>query len=208
MVVLALDTCLAACSSAVLGGGETLAASSLAMARGHQELLGPMIRSLMAEAALDFGAIDLIAVTVGPGSFTGLRVGLAFAKGLAFALERPCVGVGVLRALVASAGEPGLCAAVIGAGRERVYAQVFDDGRAVTAPDVLSIGEASSLIAAMGCRLVVGPGAGLIDASGRAVQLAELVAPDPVAVARLGVTDPIALRPLYLRAPDARPRQP
>jgi len=211
MIVLALDTCLAACSAAVLSGDETLAASSVAMTRGHQEHLGPMIGSLMAEAALDFAAIDLIAVTIGPGSFTGLRVGLAFAKGLAFALERPCAGVGVLPALAASAAVPGLCAAVVGAGRERVYVQLFDGGRAVTAPDILSIGEASALIGAMsskGCRRIVGPGAGLIDAIEGAVRLADLLAPDPAAVARLAVTEPMPLRPLYLRAPDARPRQP
>jgi len=210
MIVLALDTCLAACSAAVLGGDETLAASSLPMVKGHQEHLGPMIGSLMAKAGLDFAAVDLIAVTIGPGSFTGLRVGLAFAKGLAFALGRPCAGVGVLPALAASAAEPGLCAAVVGAGRERVYVQVFDGGRAITAPDILSIGEASALIGGVDggpCRRLVGPGVRLIDAPEGALRLTDLPAPDPAAIARLAVSEPLPLTPLYLRAPDARPKE-
>jgi tRNA threonylcarbamoyladenosine biosynthesis protein TsaB len=86
MIILGLDTCLSACSVAVLDGARVLAARSEVMARGHQERLAPMAQAVMAEAGLPFSAIRRLGVTVGPGSFTGLRVGVAFAKGLAAAL--------------------------------------------------------------------------------------------------------------------------
>ena len=72
------------------------------MHRGHQERLAPLVAEAMAQAGAAFPDLDRIGVTVGPGSFTGLRVGLAFAKGLAIALGIPCVGVGVLDALAAT----------------------------------------------------------------------------------------------------------
>ena len=111
MTVLAIDTCLGACSVAVCRDDQTLAKASESMTRGHQERLAPMTREVMARSGLGFAALDRIAVTVGPGSFTGLRVGLAFAKGLALALDRPCVGVGVLEALGLEPGRSGLVAA-------------------------------------------------------------------------------------------------
>ena len=89
MIILALDTALDACSAAVLDGGRVLAARSEPMARGHQERLAPLVAEVMAEAGSASTGLDRIGVTVGPGSFTGLRVGLAFAKGLGVALDRP-----------------------------------------------------------------------------------------------------------------------
>ncbi|MDP3173606.1 MAG: tRNA (adenosine(37)-N6)-threonylcarbamoyltransferase complex dimerization subunit type 1 TsaB, partial [Phenylobacterium sp.] len=86
-MVLGLDTCLDACSVAVRDGARILAASSEAMARGHQERLAPLAAEVMAAAGLRFDQLGRVGVTVGPGSFTGLRVGLAFAKGLAAALD-------------------------------------------------------------------------------------------------------------------------
>ena len=88
MLILGLDTCLSSCSVAVLDGERVLASAREVMARGHQERLAPMAQAVMAEAGLAFDRLDRIAVTVGPGSFTGLRVGIAFAKGLALALEQ------------------------------------------------------------------------------------------------------------------------
>ena len=96
MIVLGLDTCLNACSVAVLEGDTVLAHRSEAMARGHQERLALMARSAMVEAGLRFDRLDRVGATVGPGSFTGLRVGVAFAKGLASALSIPAVGIGTL----------------------------------------------------------------------------------------------------------------
>ena len=123
MIVLALDTTLAACSVAVVEDGRVLAARSEPMLRGHQERLAPLVAEAMAEAGVGFAALDRVGVTVGPGSFTGLRVGLAFAKGLSVALSIPCVGVGTLEALAASdarvGGKEGFIAAVIDARRDR-----------------------------------------------------------------------------------------
>src|SRR3982751_1272707 len=99
MIVLGLDTCLASCSVAVRDGARVLASAREVMARGHQERLAPMAQQVMREAGLSFDKLDRIAVTVGPGSFTGLRVGIAFAKGLSAALDIPAAGVGTLEAL-------------------------------------------------------------------------------------------------------------
>lgn len=209
MIVLALDTCLAACSAAVSRDGQVIAWLSEPMTRGHQERLAPMARDVMAKAELAFADIDRIGVTIGPGSFTGLRVGLSFAKGLALALSRPCVGVGVLGAL--AAGEPAQAsatAAVIDAGRGRVYLQVFQDGAAISAPESLESELALARIAELcpsGEIAVTGPGAALLlEALPRARAWSQDVA-DPRAIARLAAAaDLISPRPLYLRAPDAK----
>ena len=103
MKLLAIDTALGACQAVVTDGEAVLAVRSELMHRGQQERLGPMVAELMREANLGFGDLDRIGVTAGPGSFTGLRVGLAFAKGLALARALPCVGVGALDALAATA---------------------------------------------------------------------------------------------------------
>jgi tRNA threonylcarbamoyladenosine biosynthesis protein TsaB len=207
MIVLGLDTCLAACSVAILDGERVLAHEREVMARGHQERLAPMAQRAMEAAGLSFSALGRIGVTVGPGSFTGLRVGLAFAKGLGAALAVPVVGVGTLQALAAEA--EGLSVAVIDARRDQVYIQGFGDGRALMAPDALPVEVAAARLAELsmgrpvalvgsGAPLLVGlvPGARVIEAEGC----------DARHVARLAalVSDPAPPRPLYLRAPDAK----
>jgi tRNA threonylcarbamoyladenosine biosynthesis protein TsaB len=210
MIVLALDTCLTACSAAVLTDGRPLASRSEAMARGHQERLATLVRELIDEAGLSFAALDRIGVTVGPGSFTGLRVGLAFAKGLALALDRPCIGVGTLEALAASVEQPAFRAAAIDAGRGHVYLQVFEAGRPLMAPDSLPIPAAAARLAELypgGPAVLVGPGAPLLADVISAAALSPLTAPDPRAIARLAVQTPATPpRPMYLRAPDAKPK--
>jgi tRNA threonylcarbamoyladenosine biosynthesis protein TsaB len=119
--LLGLDTALGACQAAVLDGEAVRASASELMQRGHQERLGPMVQQVMAEAGVAFGELDRIGVTVGPGSFTGVRVGLAFAKGLALALDIPLIGLGTLEALAASVEPEGRVAAVIDAKRGQVY---------------------------------------------------------------------------------------
>ena len=209
MILLALDTCLDACSVAVCADGRVLAASSEPMRRGHQERLAVMAQSMMAKAEAAFSALDRIGVTIGPGSFTGLRVGLAFAKGLGVALDRPVVGVGVLEALAHDAGD-GFVAAVIDARRDQVYLQAFEDGRALMAPDVLAVETAAARLAELwsgGPATLVGPGAGLLAGVLPHTTLIERVAPDPVVVALLASSTQPPFpppRPLYLRAPDAR----
>ena len=95
MRVLAIDTALAACSAAVLDTeyGGIVASESLPMVRGHAEALMPLLQRMMNQARMAFPDIDRIAVTTGPGSFTGLRVGIAAARGLALAAGKPAVGL-------------------------------------------------------------------------------------------------------------------
>ena len=97
------------------------------MARGQSERLIPMIEEVMAEAALDYGEVDAIAVTCGPGGFTGVRIGLATAQGLGMALARPLVGISNFEALAASVTQvPGSClVAVIDSKRAELFVQVF-----------------------------------------------------------------------------------
>src|ERR1700733_13266955 len=97
MKVLAVDTALGACSVAVLGGEKILSHRFEEMARGHAEALAPMVESAMAGIAFD--SLDRLAVTTGPGTFTGQRVGLAFMRGLRIALRKPLIGVTTLEAM-------------------------------------------------------------------------------------------------------------
>jgi tRNA threonylcarbamoyladenosine biosynthesis protein TsaB len=205
-VILALDTCLTACSAAILDGDRVLAARSEAMPRGHQERLAPMVRELAEEAGVAFKSLDRVGVTVGPGSFTGLRVGIAFAKGMGAALSIPVVGVGTLEAM--AFGRTGFVAASIDARRGQIYLQLFGDGVALTAPDAVTLETAAARIAevyAGGPATFTGSGAPLLEGilSGAAIETPD--GPDPVAIARLAARAPIRpVRPLYLRAPDAK----
>jgi len=211
MKILALDTCLGACSVAVCEGDRVLAAAGEAMTRGHQERLAPMTREVMAAARLEFAGLDRIAVTVGPGSFTGLRVGLAFAKGLALALDRPCIGVGTLEALGRGSARTNFVAACIDAHRGQVYLQVFADGRPIMAPDVLPVEIAAARLIELyagGPAALVGSGAPLLQAALPQAEALPDALPDPAVIAALAgaAKAPFAPpRPLYLRAPDARP---
>ena len=206
MLILGLDTCLSSCSVAVLDGERVVAWSREVMARGHQERLAPMARQVMAQAGLAFNRLDRIAVTVGPGSFTGLRVGIAFAKGLALALDKPAVGIGTLEALAAEAA--GLVFPAIDARRGQLYLQAFEDGRPLMAPDALSAEVAAARLAELSQGrpfTLVGSGAALLAdvAPGAAIIAAE--GPDARHVARLAAARaPGPLKPLYLRAPDAK----
>lgn len=208
-MILALDTCLAACSVAVLDGDVVRAARSEPMTRGHQERIAVLAREVMAEAGVTFAELTRIAVTVGPGSFTGLRVGLSFAKGLATALAIPCVGVNTLEALAASANATGLVAGVLDAKMGQVYLQVFEGGKALIAPDALEVGVAAARLAELwsgGPATLVGSGAPLVAEVLPDATVLTLAYPDPVAVARLAAARPApghSPRPLYLRAPYA-----
>jgi tRNA threonylcarbamoyladenosine biosynthesis protein TsaB len=206
MIVLGLDTCLSSCSVAVLDGARVLASAREVMARGHQERLAPMARQVMADAGLAFDRLDRIAVTVGPGSFTGLRVGIAFAKGLALALDLPAVGIGTLEALAAEAD--GLVFPAIDARRGQLYLQAFEDGRPLMAPDALTAEVAAARLAELAQGrpfTLVGSGAALLADFAPAARIIAAEGADARDVARLGAArDPAPLKPLYLRAPDAK----
>lgn len=203
MRILAIDTALAACSVAVWRDGETLAREVRPMARGQAEALIPMTQAAMAVASLEFADLDRIAVTVGPGSFTGIRVGLAAARGLALAIGKPVIGVTTLEVLAAMCPDRPVLAA-IDARRGQVYAQRFAPG-AETAPAVLSLADASAL--AVGRGTGVGDGAPLLALPEDWRVVVESL-PDPAVLAALAALRPVTERPpapLYLRAPDATP---
>lgn len=130
MLILALDTSLAACSVALWRDGVILARKSEVMARGHSERLIPMVSEVLHEAGDSFAAVTRIAATVGPGSFTGVRIVLAAARGLALARRIPLIGVTTLEvvafAALRDAGEKSAVAATIDAGRPDLFLQIFD----------------------------------------------------------------------------------
>ncbi len=219
MRVLAIDTALGACSAAVFDAalGMFAAHESLPMQRGHAEALMPLIARVMERAKLDFAALDRIAVTTGPGSFTGLRVGVAAARGLALAAGKPAVGLSTLSAyaapfIAADDGKP--VVAAIDARHEHVYLQVFGaGGRALAPPRLASIMEALRVCATGEPRLV-GNAAKLMASAWPEDELPpsaveQRPAPDIDWVARLGgaaVEVGTPPKPLYLRAPDAQPQ--
>lgn len=206
-MILSIDTCLGASSVALLDGERVLAARSEPMTRGHQERIGIIAREAAAEAGAGFADLGRIGVTVGPGSFTGLRVGLAFAKGLATALSIPCVGVTTLEAL--AFGVDGFVASVLDARMGQVYLQVFADGAALMAPDALGVGEAAARLAELysgGPATLIGSGAPLLADVLSGARVLTPAAPDPVAIAKLAAARAApshSPRPLYLRAPYA-----
>jgi tRNA threonylcarbamoyl adenosine modification protein YeaZ len=215
MLVLALDTALAACSAAVLDSQRGLLASkSIPMLRGHAEALLPVVEQVMDAAGVVFSSLDRIAVTVGPGSFTGLRVGVSAARGIALAASKPAVGVTTLAAFAAPAQVempilPVL--AVVDARHAQVYAQAFGDD-ADPEPRITSVRDALELVPAGPVRLA-GNAAALLVANWPSERppphsVADTAAPDIEWVARLGVVAEVAAppKPLYLRAPDARPQ--
>ena len=219
MRLLAIDTALSACSAAVLDTehGGIVASESLPMVRGHAEALMPLLQRVMNEARLGFGDIDRIAVTTGPGSFTGLRVGIAAARGLALAADKPAVGLSTLSAYAAphmAADEKLPVVAAIDARHGQVYLQVFAPGaRASTTPRLAPLREAVQAAAATpSC--IVGSAAHAVaaalstgDAAPAAVDAR--AAPDIAWVARMGAVvpeDQSPLKPQYLRAPDAQPQ--
>ena len=218
MRVLAIDTALDVCAACVMKGSEPepLASESLPMVRGHAEALLPLIERVMARIDGGFESLDRIAVTVGPGSYTGLRVGLSAARAIGLAVDRPVVGVGTLSALLApllaDPGE-GTLVAAIDARHGAVYVQALTTASGETlAPVYLPVEEAAARLGT-GPVILTGSGAPLVaqalSTRGIAASIAGTGVADIAAVAQLGmVADPAhALpRPLYLRGPDARPQ--
>jgi tRNA threonylcarbamoyladenosine biosynthesis protein TsaB len=218
MLILAIDTALDACAAAVLDtdAGEFLAQESLLMKRGHAEALMPMIARVMQSADLAFTSLDRIAVTVGPGSFTGLRVGISAARGLALAAKRPAVGLTTLSAYAAaivSQNRPAPVISAIDARHDHVYFQIVaGDGSQLVRPCVAPIDEAIAA-SQFGAPHLVGNAAGILadrwpENGVQPVAVDAQPAPDIGWVAWLGAAaDPGATpaRPFYLRAPDAKP---
>jgi tRNA threonylcarbamoyladenosine biosynthesis protein TsaB len=148
MRVLAIDTALAACSAAILDTkqGGIVASESRPMTRGHAEALIPMLGRVTAEARMMFRNFDRVVVTTGPGSFTGLRVGIAAARGIALAIGKPAVGLSTLSAYAAphlADDENTPVVVAIDARHQHVYLEVFGaGGRTVVAPRLVPLREA------------------------------------------------------------------
>ena len=221
MLILAIDTALDSCSAAILDTDEgTLrAVESTPMSRGHAEALMPAIARVMKAADLSFAALDRIAVTVGPGSFTGLRVGLSAARGIGLAAGKPVVGVTTLSAFAApllSDSNTTPIVSVIDARHDHVYMQaVRGDGTTLVRPRIAPVAEVFET-ARYGEPHLVGNVAQQI-ADRWPSELAPLSgvdvkpAPDIAAVAWLALAaepERSAPRPYYLRPVDAKPQTP
>jgi tRNA threonylcarbamoyladenosine biosynthesis protein TsaB len=220
MRVLAIDTALAACSAAVVDTayGGMQASQSVPMVRGHAEALMPLVARVMKEAGLQFPDIDRVVVTTGPGSFTGLRVGIAAARGIALAADKPALGVSTLAAYAASHladdKETTPVIAAIDARHQHVYLQVFGlGGRVLLTPQLATLAEAVRAAAEAPCRIVGSAAQAVADRLTKGAAAPVLIdardAPDIAWVARVGAVLPEGQsppKPQYLRPPDAQPQ--
>lgn len=216
MRILAIDTAFAACSVGVSADNARPPVTvSEIIGRGHAERLLGMVQAAMGEAGLRVVDLDRIAVTIGPGSFTGVRVGIAAARGLALVTGCPAVGIGSLPVLAdharAIAGARPVLA-VLDARRGEVYTQSFDRHGAPLGPPEVA---AAELVAERVDQetLLAGAGADQILAELGQFDEARVVhrdaAPDITTLLRLARDAPApasAPRPLYLRPPDAKPQ--
>jgi tRNA threonylcarbamoyladenosine biosynthesis protein TsaB len=220
MLILAIDTALDACAAGVLDteAGEMRAHESQNMKRGHAEALMPLIARVIKQAGIAFTALDRIAVTTGPGSFTGLRVGLSAARGIALAADKPVVGLTTLMAyaapIVSRNGEHPVISA-IDARHGQVYFQaVSGNGGPLIQPQVAPIEEALDA-ARFGAPYLVGNAASLLadrwpTQAQPPFKVEPQAAPDIAWVAWLGAAvspNSAPARPFYLRAPDAKPQK-
>ena len=219
MLILAIDTALDACAAGVLDtkASKLIARESLPMKRGHAEALMPLIARVIKDSGVTFSALDRIAVTTGPGSFTGLRVGLSAARGIALAANKPVVGLTTLTAYAAphvtENGQQPIISA-IDARHDHVYYQVVGgNGATLIRPRVATIEEAIGA-ARFGAPHLVGNAARILADRWPAhaqppVQIDPQPAPDISWVAWLGAAvspNTAPARPYYLRAPDAKPK--
>jgi tRNA threonylcarbamoyladenosine biosynthesis protein TsaB len=222
MLILAIDTALDACAAGVLDtdAGKMIAQESQAMKRGHAEALMPLIARVIKESGIAFAGLDRIAVTTGPGSFTGLRVGLSAARGIALAANKPVVGLTTLTAYAAPVVSQNLEQPVISAidaRHDHVYFQVVSgNGGSLIRPRVAPIEEALGA-SQFGAAHLVGNAANILADRWPAQALPPFkvdaqAAPDIAWVAWLGAAvspDTAPARPYYLRAPDAKlPKDP
>ena len=221
MKLLAIECATGACSAAVWGGGRIVARRFEPMQRGHAERLMPMVRAVMDEAADgpgDFGALDAIAVTVGPGAFTGVRIGLAAARALGLAAARPGVGFPTLETVAAAQRGSGLPLLVaLETKRADIYVQSFtpdlkpEGAPAAVLPDDLPAAFTAAQLAV--CGDAAARAIAALAAAGRRAELLEgPPLPDAAVLARLaaarlpaaaGRDGAVMPQPLYLRPPDA-----
>jgi tRNA threonylcarbamoyladenosine biosynthesis protein TsaB len=201
-VILALDTSTAACTAALLLPDGTIVASrDELIGRGHAERLAPMIDEL-----LDGHVPSRILVGVGPGSFTGLRVGIAAAHGMAIGWSVPLAGMNSLALLAASAPEcDGRVAAAVSGGHGELFVQTFNRKKLTATGPILNLSPAAAA-AKVDAPLVVGSGAEALVAERHSGQAMDLL---PSASRALNLPELLRMlecKPIYARAPDARPK--
>jgi tRNA threonylcarbamoyladenosine biosynthesis protein TsaB len=187
--LLAVDTALGACSVALFEDDRLIAHIFEPMERGHAERLAPMVDEAMKQAGMEFAALNRLAITVGPGTFTGQRVGLAFMRGLRLALHIPLTGVTTLEAMaMAAMDQTGFpkAAAIHDARRAEAYLLLRDGGTVVQQPVVLPFADAVARIANFGACALAGTGAASAhEKLGRDFALSNIRQPDALWVARL-----------------------
>jgi tRNA threonylcarbamoyladenosine biosynthesis protein TsaB len=207
MRILALDSAVSRCSATVVIDGEVANGLQQDLDRGHASVLAVMARDCLAESGLMATDLDLIAVTVGPGSFTGIRGGIALAQGLGVAADRPVVGVTVGEALADSlphlGGRTLWCA--IPSRRGRIFLEVDDAVLSVAIGDLPDprqpVGVAGGAAAEVASRLAA-RGVDVMLTDARLPRGRHIAA---VAERRwLGLLRPLAAEPLYVDAPEAR----
>ncbi|MER8368575.1 tRNA (adenosine(37)-N6)-threonylcarbamoyltransferase complex dimerization subunit type 1 TsaB [Mesorhizobium sp. M0306] len=220
MKLLAIDCAANLCAACVYDAadGKELGRSVLDLGKGHAEHLMGVIEGALKAAGTDFSGLGAIAVSTGPGSFTGLRVGVSAARGLALALKIPAIGVTTLEALAAQARVtfPGRAVlAALDAGREEIHAALYDEASVLTyGPSVTTLSQAAAI--AVDCSAVLaGTATSQIAASvGRAFDTGPIGATADIAVyARLAAAQGAGKKgegekpkPLYLRGADAKPQ--
>lgn len=217
MILLAIDCAASLCAASVY---DTVAAKELGrsvrdLGKGHAEHLMAVVEEALGQAGIAYADLGLIAVSTGPGSFTGVRVGVSATRGFSLALKIPAVGVTTLEALAQETrdalGQQTVLAA-LDAGREEIHAALYDEtGHVLREPAVLSLAEAAE-IAASGQMALAGTAARLVA---DAVVVDKAFAIGPLhATADIGTYARLAAgkepgerpKPVYLRAPDAKPQ--
>ncbi|GEO83637.1 MULTISPECIES: tRNA (adenosine(37)-N6)-threonylcarbamoyltransferase complex dimerization subunit type 1 TsaB [Alphaproteobacteria] len=208
MIVLAIDTAGVDCSAAVYDGtaGRLLGECSEMIGRGHAEKLMATIDAALDAASIDLAAVDRIAVTVGPGSFTGIRVGVAAARGLALSLGIEAVGISTLPVLAHMAADEGApLLAAMDAKRGEIYLQRFSAAREPLSTAEMGTLDDFKVLAASGAWQVTGSARQLLSDPGAATETDRFAI---AVVAKLGAEAKAAgkPKPLYLRGPDAKPQ--
>ena len=209
MLILALDTAQADCSAAVYdsASGSIIGRCVETIGKGHAERMMAVIDAALTEAGMKPADIDRIVVNIGPGSFTGVRIGVAAARALALAVKAECVGVSSLAAIAFQhrAARPGSAVmATLDARRGEAFAQVFDaDGEPLTEPAAHAYDDLADL-ARQHAAVPFGTGAIVTGLAGPLPE--DRVTIDTIAILGASAIAGPPVSPLYLRAPDAKPQ--
>lgn len=212
MLVLALDTSMAACSVCVYDAdtGRVLASRHEFMDRGQAEALAPMVQETMALAGVAFKDLARIAITTGPGTFTGVRIGLAMARGLGVALNIPMTGINSLAAIACNetAGDLPIVVAVDARANEIYFASYDSSGHELTAPAIVTLADAYRFMPSHPVR-ILGTAADLLLDNKKLVRSDAGDLPIAANFVKLAVSIPTSTvppEPLYLRPPDVKPQ--